>query len=115
MAKAKAFSFFDAALLERCGGPKRGVEGYVVHLVVRGPGLDVATVLPLRPGQGAPAGLLAGELVERSIEPTRAEGLAGLDLLAPFPPLGVAVCEDVLRHRLGRSLLPVLANLVLKL
>ena len=64
-------------------------------MILGGAGLDVATVLTVRSCQRTAARLLAGQLVEGSIEAAGTEGLTGLDLLAALPPLGVGVGEDV--------------------
>ena len=66
-------------------------------------------------GKRAPASLLAGELVEGSIQATRAEGFTGLDLLAALPPLGVGVRENILRGGLRGRLLVVFPDLIFKL
>jgi len=65
--------------------------------------------------EGATTGLFAGELVEGSVQPAGPEGLAGLDLLAAVPPLGVRVRKDVLGRRLRRRLVLVFLELILEL
>jgi hypothetical protein len=65
--------------------------------------------------QRATTGVLASQLVERSIEAARLEGLAGLDLLSTLPPLGIRMREDILRGGLRRSLLLVFLGFVLQL
>ena len=82
---------------------------------MRGAGLDVATVLALGLGERAAPGVLACQLIERSIEASRLEGLAGLDLLSTFPPLGIGVRENILRGRLRRSLLLIFLGFVFQL
>ena len=103
--EGQALALLGAALLERRGGAEGGIEGDVIGLVVGRARLDIAAVLALGLGERAPAGMLAGQLVEGCVQPARAEGLAGLDLLPALPPLGVGVREHVLRHGLRRSLL----------
>jgi hypothetical protein len=88
---------FFALKLVGCGGAQCGVERDVVAAIARRPRLDVTAVLPFGACAAAAALDLARQAVERRVEATRREFLAGLDALAAFPPVGVlGLFKDVL-------------------
>ena len=96
------FSALFASLnLERRRGAEGGVEGQVVRLAVRGPGLNVTATFAIGAGAASLAALIAGKLVERGVETARGELLGGLDLLAALPPVSVACLRGLLGGGLG--------------
>jgi hypothetical protein len=113
--KRHALALLAAALLEGGRGAEGGVEGDVIGLVAGRARLDIATVLALGLRQGPAPGVLAGQFIQRGIQLARLEGLAGPDLLAALPPVGVGMREDVLLRRLGFRLLRTLLSLILEL
>ncbi len=103
--------FLPADLVGR-SGPQRGVKGDVRRDAVGRAGGDVAAALAVGARLGAAAAHAARDAVELALEPTRLERLAGLDLLAAFPPVGLERINWRLRRRFGQPApLLVLARL----
>jgi hypothetical protein len=71
------------------GRPQGGVKGQVRRIALGGLGLDIATALALGAGLTATAGAGAGESIQGSIQPSRVEFFAGVNLIAPFPPMAI--------------------------
>jgi len=113
--EGQALALLGAAFLEGGGGAEGGVEGDVVVAVARRARLDIAAVLALGVGERTAPGVLAGQFIERGVELAGQEGLAGLDLLPAFPPVGVGVREDILLLRGGLALLGAFLGFILEL
>jgi len=101
--------------LVRGGGPKCGVESDIVATIPRGARLDIAAVLALRPRERSSAGMLASQPIEWGVQAPRLKGLAGLDLLTDFPPVGRGTGKYILFCGLGIPLLLALFALIFEL
>lgn len=103
--KGHLFALFGTFLLKRCCSPQCGIEGKIARLPVGGFGLDIAAPFALSPRAGSPSGVAARHFVERGIEFAWVKGLGGLNLLSPFPPVGIPGVEDILRAGFNRPAL----------
>lgn len=81
------------------GGAQRRIKGDIVAARPGGARLDIAAMLAFGAGAAAAAMKAPCQAVERRIEAARGELLAGLDLFATVPPVGVLrIIEDILRR-----------------
>lgn len=100
--KGQMFTFFGPALLKGGRGAQGGVEGDVGG-AVGGAGFDVASPVALGDGFRAASGPVAGEFVQRGIQPARRKGFPRFNFLAALPPIGVLRGKNFLpcRFRAG--------------
>lgn len=78
-----------AAQLEGSRSPQGGIKGDVIAPFPGGTGLNVAPSFAFGAGLAAPSRDTAGDLVQRGIQFAGVKFLSRLNLLPPFPPMGV--------------------------
>jgi len=57
--------------------------------------LDIAAAFAVGLGARTATAVIAHNLIQRGIQAARRESLANLDLLAPLPPIGIVLVEDI--------------------